>query len=47
MPRPTVFFDITIGGKAVGRIVMEVCLVVFVWSFFFEKDVGQRRKFTP
>uniref|UniRef100_A0A915AMQ4 Peptidyl-prolyl cis-trans isomerase n=1 Tax=Parascaris univalens TaxID=6257 RepID=A0A915AMQ4_PARUN len=24
MPRPTVFFDITIGGKAVGRIVMEL-----------------------
>uniref|UniRef100_A0A0M3HGC4 Peptidyl-prolyl cis-trans isomerase n=2 Tax=Ascaris TaxID=6251 RepID=A0A0M3HGC4_ASCLU len=24
MPRPRVFFDITIGGKAVGRIVMEL-----------------------
>jgi hypothetical protein len=25
MSRPKVFFDITIGGKAAGRIVMEVC----------------------
>ncbi|CAJ0945955.1 unnamed protein product, partial [Mesorhabditis belari] len=24
MPRPQVFFDITIGGKAVGRVVMEL-----------------------
>uniref|UniRef100_A0A0M3HF46 Uncharacterized protein n=1 Tax=Ascaris lumbricoides TaxID=6252 RepID=A0A0M3HF46_ASCLU len=24
MPHPRVFFDITIGGKAVGRIVMEI-----------------------
>jgi len=32
MSRPKVYFDVTAGGTAVGRIVMEVSYNVITWS---------------